>query len=90
MPRARCQRVSGEYRQCIVDAFRAGANHVACAAQLGVRRGTDSIIRRSQITGTAAAAAHACGGLPKMDTEKKLFLQSHLVNAHLFAVAFDQ
>ena len=38
------------------------------------RRGTAySIIRRSQITGTAAAAAHAGGRPPKMDAEMRDF-----------------
>ena len=74
MPRARYRRVSEEDRQRIVDAFRDGADYVACAAQLGVRRGTAySIIRRSQITGTAAAAAHAGGRPPKMDAEMRDF-----------------
>ena len=49
-------------------------DYVACAAQLGVRRGTAyAIVRRFQTTGTAAAAAHTGGRPPKMDAEMRDF-----------------
>ena len=52
MPRERYRRVSDDDRQRIVAAFREGQDYVACAAQLGVRRGTAySIVRRFQTTG---------------------------------------
>ena len=74
MPRQRYQRVCSEDRQRIVDAFRDGTDYVACAAHLGVRRGTAySIVRRFQATGTVAAAARTGGRPAKMDSEMKDF-----------------
>ena len=60
MPRRQYQRVSTEDRQRLVDAFRDGVDYLACAAQLGIRRGTAySVIRRYQTTGAIGAAPRA-------------------------------
>ena len=74
MPNRQYQRVSAEDRQRLVDAFRDGVDYLACAAQLGIRRGTAySIIRRYQTTGAIGAAPRAGGRPSKMDTEMRDF-----------------
>ena len=91
MSRARYQRVSGVDRQRIVDAF-AMAPTILPAQPSSVLEGGGgaaySNIRRSQITGTAAATAHAGGRPTKIDEEMRNFRV--LLNEEMRSITFSE